>query len=240
MVIARHDETVWTVINQSHLPYVGMVQSILPFDPDGSGPAHSKLIAGGSAGPVVLALQSYSYPLVDQVPTSLTVHAGETASFSVHSPDSTVSYAWYRFQFFNGGSSVPEDYLPLVDGPTGRGSIITGSSTSTLTIAHASPAYFAWPVVLVSDVTSYRCVITDACGRTHTVEAALNVLPGSCSADYNHDGDPGTDQDIEAFFACLAGSCCPLCGTADFNGDGDVGTDADIDSFFRVLGGGPC
>ncbi len=61
-----------------------------------------------------------------------------------------------------------------------------------------------------------------------------------CDADFNHDGDSGTDADINAFFACLGGNCCPTCGTADFNGDGDVGTDADIDSFFRVLGGGPC
>jgi hypothetical protein len=62
------------------------------------------------------------------------------------------------------------------------------------------------------------------------------------SADFNGDGDIGTDADIEAFFACLSGDCCATCDPrgADFNGDGDVGTDADIESFFRVLGGGPC
>jgi hypothetical protein len=60
-------------------------------------------------------------------------------------------------------------------------------------------------------------------------------------ADFNRDGDVGTDADIDAFFACLSGNCCPNCApNADFNGDGDVGTDADIESFFRVLGGGPC
>lgn len=61
-----------------------------------------------------------------------------------------------------------------------------------------------------------------------------------CSADFNGDGDYGTDADIEAFFPCLAGDCCMICGSADFNGDGDVATDADIEAFFRVLGGGPC
>ncbi len=66
------------------------------------------------------------------------------------------------------------------------------------------------------------------------------TLPPCGSADFNHDGDTGTDQDIDAFFACLSGNCCPTCGSADFNGDGDVGTDADIESFFRVLGGGSC
>jgi probable HAF family extracellular repeat protein len=67
--------------------------------------------------------------------------------------------------------------------------------------------------------------------------------PPRCgTSDFDGDGDSGTDQDIEAFFACLAGSCCPTCfsGGADFNGDGDAGTDADIESFFRVLGGGAC
>jgi hypothetical protein len=61
-----------------------------------------------------------------------------------------------------------------------------------------------------------------------------------CDADFNHDGDSGTDADIEAFFACIAGNCCATCGSADFNGDGDVATDADIESFFRVLAGGAC
>jgi hypothetical protein len=69
------------------------------------------------------------------------------------------------------------------------------------------------------------------------------VEAGPCgSADFNCDGDLGTDADIEAFFACLAGSCPPppCSGSADFNGDGDVGTDADIEAFFRVLAGGAC
>jgi hypothetical protein len=70
-----------------------------------------------------------------------------------------------------------------------------------------------------------------------------DVTPPACgTADFNGDGDIGTDADIESFFACLGGNCCATCyvGGADFNGDGDIGTDADIESFFRVLGGGPC
>ncbi|HYE62523.1 MAG TPA: hypothetical protein VD997_11065 [Phycisphaerales bacterium] len=62
------------------------------------------------------------------------------------------------------------------------------------------------------------------------------------SSDFNGDGDAGTDQDIEAFFACIGGNCCPTCwvGGADFNSDGDAATDQDIEAFFRVLGGGNC
>jgi hypothetical protein len=71
----------------------------------------------------------------------------------------------------------------------------------------------------------------------------LGARGGACgSADFDCDGDVGTDADIGAFFACLAGSCpAAPCGSgADFNRDGDIGTDADIEAFFRVLGGGSC
>ncbi|HYE61818.1 MAG TPA: hypothetical protein VD997_07455 [Phycisphaerales bacterium] len=71
-------------------------------------------------------------------------------------------------------------------------------------------------------------------------EVALDVLGAPCVIDFNHDGDHATDQDIEDFFACLGGRCCPTCSSADFNGDGDTGTDQDIEAFFRVLGGGNC
>jgi hypothetical protein len=74
------------------------------------------------------------------------------------------------------------------------------------------------------------------------------VLNGSAggptcgSADFDCDGDTGTDADIESFFTCLAGTCpaAPCASSADFDGDGDTGTDADIEAFFRVLAGGTC
>src|SRR5262249_5501252 len=86
-------------------------------------------------------------------------------------------------------------------------------------------------------------VATDSGSFSWAIE--FNPTPacmGTCSADFNCDGDVGTDADIESFFACLAGTCpaAPCMSTADFNGDGDVGTDADIEAFFRVLAGGAC
>ncbi|HYE61485.1 MAG TPA: S8 family serine peptidase [Phycisphaerales bacterium] len=74
------------------------------------------------------------------------------------------------------------------------------------------------------------------------LDAAAAYPRGCGTADFNGDGDSGTDQDIEAFFACIGGSCCASCfsGGSDFNADGDSGTDQDIESFFRVLGGGNC
>jgi len=71
--------------------------------------------------------------------------------------------------------------------------------------------------------------------------ATPNCTVATCgSADFNNDGDVGTDLDIEAFFLCLGGDCCASGGSADFDGDGDTGTDLDIEAFFRVLGGGAC
>jgi len=55
-----------------------------------------------------------------------------------------------------------------------------------------------------------------------------------CPSDYAGAGDAGTDLDIEAFFRCLGGVCCPGCG-ADLNNDGDTGTDLDIETFFFFL-----
>jgi len=61
------------------------------------------------------------------------------------------------------------------------------------------------------------------------------ITVARCPADFNGDGDVGSDADIEAFFACMAGNCCALCETADFNLDGDTGTDRDIEDFFIAL-----
>jgi hypothetical protein len=100
----------------------------------------------------------------------------------------------------------------------------------------------------VEDTTGF--VAYSVPSATHTGQGLLFtyvVPPSPCgptcgTADFDGDGDVGTDADIESFFACLAGNCCPTChpGGADFDGDGDTGTDADIEAFFRVLAGGNC
>jgi hypothetical protein len=86
--------------------------------------------------------------------------------------------------------------------------------------------------------------VTDGPGFSGTDTVTISVVPPSTcgSADFNCDGDVGTDADIESFFACISGTCpSPPCNSsADFNHDGDVGTDSDIEAFFRVLGGGTC
>ena len=87
----------------------------------------------------------------------------------------------------------------------------------------------------VNDEGFYDVYLTGACfvGQTG---------PTCGTADFDGDGDFGTDADIESFFACLSGNCCATCWHlgADFNADGDAGTDSDIEAFFRVLAGGHC
>ncbi len=122
-------------------------------------------------------------------------------------PDVSYSYQWRR------------DSVNLTDTPDQ----LSGTLTPTLTFISGD----------ASLTGHYDVVVTDSCGTTISRVAEVRI----CFADFNGDGDTGTDSDIEAFFACLAGNCCSTCGSADFNGDGDVGTDADIESFFRVLGG---
>jgi hypothetical protein len=77
-------------------------------------------------------------------------------------------------------------------------------------------------------------------GHVANMVARIRIAPCCGSADFDNDGESGTDADIRAFFACIAGDCCAECGSADFNGDGDSATDADIEAFFRVLAGGSC
>jgi hypothetical protein len=94
-------------------------------------------------------------------------------------------------------------------------------------------------LLLTLTITSQTTGITGAASLP--ANGVLAAVPCGTS-DFDGDGDSGTDADIEAFFACLAGVCCATCypGGSDFNADGDSGTDADIESFFRVLAGGPC
>ncbi len=112
------------------------------------------------------------------------------------------------------------------------GTVLTGVASYTITPLHptTTPSGKLRHVVITKNGTELELR-----GVTVTPPA-----PHCGSADFNGDGDIGTDSDIAAFFACLGGSCCPTCGSADFNGDGDLGTDSDIASFFRVLSGGPC
>jgi hypothetical protein len=99
------------------------------------------------------------------------------------------------------------------------------------------PRVGPWSETLIISIVS-----TGQIGMVEVESSGAAVSTSCGSADFNCDGDIGTDADIAAFFNCLAGVCPPLPCTsnADFNGDGDIGTDDDIASFFSVLAGGGC
>ncbi|HYE62758.1 MAG TPA: immunoglobulin domain-containing protein [Phycisphaerales bacterium] len=131
--------------------------------------------------------------------------------------------------------------VAVLNGPGGAadgGGFVAGASG---VLSSAGPVVLTITGAGVADSGVYTCGLSSACGESESSGVMLGVS-GCGTSDFNGDGDIGTDQDIEAFFACLGGNCCPGCfeGGADFNGDGDVGTDHDIEAFFRVLGGGNC
>jgi hypothetical protein len=73
----------------------------------------------------------------------------------------------------------------------------------------------------------YRVTLTGTCYSAHDCGVA----------DFNGDGE-NNDQDIIDFFACVAGNCCPTCGSTDVDHDGLSGTEADIVAFFRAVAAG--
>jgi subtilisin-like proprotein convertase family protein len=142
-----------------------------------------------------------------------------------------------------GINTGPAAQSPCVGQPVTFGVAATGTAPlsyqwrkDTNAIGGATDASYTIASVSQADAGSYDCVVSNSCGSLPSVAAPLRVN----SADFNGDGDSGTDADIEAFFACVAGNCCPTCGSADFNNDGDSATDQDIEAFFRVLSGGAC
>jgi len=58
------------------------------------------------------------------------------------------------------------------------------------------------------DTGVYEVVVTNACDYTVSPATALLVEAPCGSADFNGDGDIGTDADIEAFFRVLGGGSC--------------------------------
>jgi len=173
----------------------------------------------GASGGLSFDVVTNVPPGTDCTPPVITAHpeslllapgGGGAMSVSLDAGPGAASYQWRH----NGAA--------LSDGGP-----VSGTATATLTFTGVD----------TPNNGVYDVVVTKQCGSVVSDGATLWV---TCSSDYNGDGDIGTDQDIEAFFACLGGNCCATCGGADFNGDGDIGTDQDIESFFRVLGGGAC
>jgi hypothetical protein len=125
---------------------------------------------------------------------------------------------------------------------------LTDLTTGVTSVANPVGWYLAGGPSSVLPIATDIRVFAGGSGTTNgNISAWDNIAVGRpaprCgTADFNCDGDIGTDADIADFFACLSGTCPapPCANNADFNGDGDIGTDSDIEAFFRVLSGGHC
>jgi hypothetical protein len=181
----------------------------------------------GTLAPILPAVQTYSFT------------AQPTTTYTRITPDPTIDLNVPSTFTFAMTSYAGTETLA---GPKPGATAYYGTSTNA-----SAAGLMGWRVGSGS-VFSF----TSTCGPSQVSDPSFGTLfanviggatgPACGTADFNGDTDFGTDQDIEAFFACLAGVCCPTCwhNGADFNGDGDFGTDQDIEAFFRVLAGAPC
>jgi hypothetical protein len=220
--IARWNGASWSALGSGTNDYV-LALAVLP---NGDVAAGGPFTTAGGVAAGYWSIWNDGHPAVASQPVGATTCAGAAAVFSVIATgDAPLAYQWQV-------QAAPNDWVDLAGSavplPCG------GSAYATLPNA----AITSIGVTPCPGVNRYqvRCTVSNACGSVTSNEGTLLIN----SADFNGDGDVGTDADIDAFFACLGGNCCANCGSADFNGDGDVGTDADIDAFFRVLSGGGC
>jgi hypothetical protein len=184
-------------------------------------------IQSGMNGAQLRFLGPCATPTISTQPVSASVCSGNAAFSIAATGAGTLTYQWQIETAPGVWQGMGNDPGPL---PCGGGAFSYASPINSPSVhigVHPCPGVSHYQI---------RCVVSNACGGTTSNQATLTLN----SADFNGDGDLGTDADIEAYFACLAGNCCATCGSADFNGDGDVGTDRDIESFFSVLGGGSC
>ncbi len=188
---------------------------------------------------------------VDNGQVVLTSPALDLSAFA----NPTIEY-WRWYNNAPPGGNNPGTNTFLVDVSTNNGSTWTRAETVGPAGAGTTGGWVRarWTLgsLSLTPTSQVRVRFTAQDTTGAIVEAAIDdlaVYSRSCqtgpvcgTSDFDGDGDSGTDADIEAFFACLAGNCCPTCftGGSDFDGDGDSGTDADIESFFRVLAGGSC
>jgi FG-GAP-like repeat/Immunoglobulin domain len=141
------------------------------------------VVTNGNADTVSVRLGAVPLAVaITQQPTPVVAPAGQSASFSVGASGSPRLYQWRK----NG--------VNLADGGP-----VSGATAATLSIN---------PVAQSDDGAAFDCVVSNGCGSVRSNPAGLGVSGGCGSADFNGDGDIGTDADIEAFFRVLAGGSC--------------------------------
>jgi Immunoglobulin I-set domain len=121
-------------------------------------------------------------PAITQQPIGQGARVGDPVSYSVVAAGSAPTYQWRR----NGVNLT-------------NGGAVSGAASPTLTIN---------PTGAGDAGAAYDCDVSNAFGSIRSNPAGLSLIPTCGSADFNGDGDLGTDADIEAFFRVLAGGNC--------------------------------
>jgi hypothetical protein len=164
---------------------------------------------------------------------------------------------WFRlnapcggtFSFYTCGSTISNPMLHIVSDCSGnilacRDNIASGTAVAPCVAGNQAQInnFVATGPVLIRVSASGLTAPNSGLGTLTVIGTPTTCTHPCGTADFDCNGDLGTDTDIAAFFACLSGNCpaAPCTNSADFNGDGDIGTDTDIEAFFRVLSGGTC
>src|SRR5262249_45651053 len=152
-------------------------------DNDGAGPEGLSVFAGGaftsSGGKPASDIGRYMLSGVPAAitlqPTPVVAPIGSAVEFRVHaSGTGPLTFQWRK----NSANLLNDAHVPGARGP----------------VPPIDP-------ISAADVASYDAVVPGPCGGTTTTAATLS-LPSTCgSADFNCDGDLGTDADIASFFA---------------------------------------
>ncbi len=149
---------------------------------------------GACSGLLTVLSDGCPWPGISQNPSDAAACSGDAQFSIVAAGESPLSYQWRK------------DSVPLTDGTTLNGSVLSGALTGTLSITGATEG----------DEGFYDCVVTNAYGTATSSTAELSV----CAGDFNCDGFLDF-FDYDAFVECYETEVCGG-GSADFNGDGFV------------------
>ncbi|MGD9689866.1 MAG: hypothetical protein AB7K52_09465 [Phycisphaerales bacterium] len=152
-------------------------------------------------------------PQVERAEPIARVGAAAAARFDVRVgvADGPVTYLWRR------------DGVPISDGVTSRGTLVSGARSRTLNLAN----------VTSSDIAVYSVVVRDQSGASATPGVPLVFSAANCPRDFNRDGEVDPD-DLGDFLNCFFTLPCP---GADANRDGNIDPD-DLGDYINIFFGG--